>query len=229
MPGVPLPSGTASLPRRRGYGIGGRATLGSAWARSFAGVAGADDVGEDDEQDGSQSVEDFLETMESKKLHGLSLTNRPLDSFERLLDRGTLNLTPRYQRQYIWKRDKASRLVATVLCSRYVSPVVLHEKSKGGQQEVVDGKQRLISLLSWMLSSTKTDPSVVSKLRAQGIVDFPALEFGEDHDTYKPLEGLMFSQLTVERQNAYRDYMIGNQMIPYDTKKTDVFEVWALP
>lgn len=55
---------------------------------------------------------------------------------------GVLDLNPKYQRSFVWKVTKASRLIVTALCNRFVPGVVLHEV-KHGKFEVLDGKQRL--------------------------------------------------------------------------------------
>ena len=53
--------------------------------------------------------------------------------------------------------DKASRLIATALCNRYDPTVVLHENKKG-HYDVVDGKQRLTSLLGFFLNGEDNMP-----------------------------------------------------------------------
>ena len=42
------------------------------------------------------------------------------------IDEGDINLAPRYQRQYVWREEKAHRLVESVLCGLFVPAVVLH-------------------------------------------------------------------------------------------------------
>jgi len=41
-----------------------------------------------------------------------------------------LNVWPE-QRGYVWKAERASRLIVTALCNRIVPGIVLHEKTKG--------------------------------------------------------------------------------------------------
>lgn len=75
---------------------------------------------------------------------------------------GQLNLFPKYQRGYTWDEARASRLMVTALCGRTIPPVYLHEKketdAKGRTKtvyDVVDGKQRLSSLIAFRLGHEK--------------------------------------------------------------------------
>jgi hypothetical protein len=68
----------------------------------------------------------------SEVLHGLvGRKCSDLSDFAAKLEAGTLNLFPAYQRIYVWKPEKASRLIVTTLCARFMPPIVLHEVEKG--------------------------------------------------------------------------------------------------
>ena len=105
--------------------------------------------------------EEMLQEIESEKLYGLGSKEAELSQFASWLAKGKLNLFPAYQREYVWKPDKASRLIATVLCNRYVPPVVLHEKTKSCY-DVVDGKQRLTSILGFYLNGSEETGAAAS-------------------------------------------------------------------
>ncbi len=79
----------------------------------------------------SEMYEVVLNELESEKLYGNSPRLCELDNLANWLRRGKLNIAPKYQRGYVWKADRASRLVVTVLCNRIVPAIVLHERSKG--------------------------------------------------------------------------------------------------
>ena len=55
-----------------------------------------------------------LSNLESEKLYRLSSNNGELSAFASWLEKGKLNLFPEYQRDYVWKEDKASRLIVAV-------------------------------------------------------------------------------------------------------------------
>ena len=63
--------------------------------------------------------------------------------------RGKLVLQPEFQRQYVWDRKKASRLVESVLL-RVPLPTVYLSEQPDGKEYVIDGQQRLTSLFSFI-------------------------------------------------------------------------------
>jgi hypothetical protein len=97
-----------------------------------------------------------LRELESSRLYGQTPKMFELDQLANMLKKGRLNLFPKYQRDYVWKPERASRLVVTVLCNRIVPGVVLHEKEKG-VYDVVDGKQRLTSLLCFYMAGEERE------------------------------------------------------------------------
>lgn len=88
-------------------------------------------------------------TQQTKRSTKLIPTMWNLKQIKDKLDGGEINLLPKYQRGFVWKSPEASRLVLTLLGGRFVPSVVVHEKDDG-TYDVVDGKQRLTSLLSFM-------------------------------------------------------------------------------
>ena len=162
-----------------------------------------------------QLWEEALQDLESEKLYGLASKDAELSQYETWLKKGRLNLFPEYQRDYVWKNDKASRLIATALCNRYIPPVVLHEKSKG-TYDVVDGKQRLTSLLGFYLNRSDSTMSLSNKQlteKFQKIVPHLSTLKALD-ESYEAL------------QNAFESYSITYAIIPFNTPKADVFEVY---
>ncbi|MGA2853505.1 MAG: DUF262 domain-containing protein, partial [Verrucomicrobiota bacterium] len=63
--------------------------------------------------------------------------------------RGRMILQPDFQRQYVWDRKKASRLVESVLL-RVPLPIVYLSEQPDGIEYVIDGQQRLTSLFSFI-------------------------------------------------------------------------------
>ena len=170
--------------------------------------------------------EDALVELESEKLYGLGCMQSDLYNFASQLERGALNLFPDYQRSFVWKPAKASRLIATVLCNRFIPPLVLHEKKKGCF-DVVDGKQRLTSLLGFYMNRKQAqfpgDPGVRDKM-LKILPDLATL--AKLDESYEALNGLTFDDLAVDRQRAFESYSIAYMVIPLNTPKADVFEVY---
>lgn len=84
-----------------------------------------------DESDIRKIFENVLSELESEELYGHTPRLCELETLSNWLRKGSLNIAPKYQRGYVWKQDRASRLIITVLCNRIVPAVVLHERSKG--------------------------------------------------------------------------------------------------
>jgi hypothetical protein len=59
-----------------------------------------------------------------------------------------VNLRPEYQRRHRWDQTKQSRLIESLLMNVPVPPVFLYEKELN-RYEVMDGQQRLASLLDF--------------------------------------------------------------------------------
>lgn len=194
--------------------------------RSFARRAVPPPPRESAREQQRQDFEDVLNEKQSEKLYGLSSLTSNLQLFAQQLEQGSLNLFPEYQRSYVWKPDKASRLIVTALCNRFVPPIVVHEKEKG-LFDVVDGKQRLASLLGFYLNRENApqvkDPSIRSKVETI-LPDLKVLS--KLDESYEELNGLSFDDLSCERKRAFESYSISYLVIPYGTKKTDVFEVY---
>ena len=75
--------------------------------------------------------EGHLKEMASAELYGLSPKHSSVGDMQRRLEKGTINLFPSYQRDFVWKSDRASRLIVTLLCNRVLPVIVLHEKKEG--------------------------------------------------------------------------------------------------
>ena len=148
--------------------------------------------------------EDTLIEMESERLYGLGCKQSDLSDFCNKLERGTLNLFPEYQRSFVWEPSKSSRLLVTVLCNRFLPPLVLHETSKG-IFDVVDGKQRLTTLLGFYMNRKDARlPTGDIVLRDKMLQLLPGLRrLSKLDESYESLNGLSFDDLSLERQRAF--------------------------
>ena len=105
-------------------------------------------------------------------------------------------------------------------------PVVLHEKTKG-TFDVVDGKQRLTSLLGFYMNRKNAqfpgDPAVREKMMniLPGLAKLSKLD-----ESYQVMNGLSFDDLSLDRQRAFESYTISYMVVPLGTPKADVFEVY---
>jgi len=169
--------------------------------------------------DASKESEFFLENHESKQSFGQKNIKFEVSQLKTWSIEGRLNLFPEYQRDFVWKTNCASRLIVTVLCNRLIPAVVLHEKRKGCY-DVVDGKQRLNTILSFCgLESVKDSEGKPRK--------FPKLKklekLGEGYDE---LNNLSFNDLSPNRKLAFESYAINCTVIPLETPQKDVFDIY---
>ena len=63
--------------------------------------------------------------------------------------RGKLILQPDFQRQFVWDRSKASRLIESILLSVPL-PIIYLAEEPDGRESVIDGQQRLTSFFSFI-------------------------------------------------------------------------------
>lgn len=197
------------------------------WKRAPVACAGSAKEGCDVEELRRTEFDDALTEMESKVLREMGTTEVTLSVFADWLLAGELNLFPPYQRDYVWKPDKASRLIATVLCNRHVPPVVLHEK-QDNCYDVVDGKQRLTTILGFLLNG-RTFKARLREEELQPKLEkiLPQLkELVQLDESYQGISGLTFDLLPLVRQRSYKNFTLAFVKIPRSTPITDVFEVY---
>jgi hypothetical protein len=74
--------------------------------------------------------------------------DRSLAEFYRWYENGRLIVDPEWQRQYVWDRRRASKLIESVLRDIPV-PVIYLARNEEGKYEVIDGLQRLTSIFDF--------------------------------------------------------------------------------
>ncbi|RKE23944.1 uncharacterized protein DUF262 [Paraburkholderia sp. BL23I1N1] len=132
---------------------------------------------------------------------------------------GNLDLQPIFQRRPVWKAGAKSYLIDTVIRGLPIPIVFLRDRlalqSIITTREVVDGQQRLRTILSFINSSLVQDYSVeqdefkLSKLHNE--------EFG----------GMSFSELPPDTQRAIVGYEIPVHIFSADTEDRDILQIFA--
>mmetsp|Transcript_60103 Transcript_60103/g.178202 ORF Transcript_60103/g.178202 Transcript_60103/m.178202 type:complete len:621 (-) Transcript_60103:80-1942(-) len=182
----------------------------------------SDRLDEGDVDDGDRYENELLD-LESEELYGATSMLYELDQLANMLRRGRLHLAPKYQRGYVWDISRASRLVVTALCNRFVPGIVFHEKKKGSF-EVVDGKQRMTSLLAFYLYGE--DHALFEEIRMDQPSGKLFHKLEKLDENYVSLNGLTFDMLSEERRNALSAYKMTCTIIPFGTPKEDVFSCY---
>lgn len=71
---------------------------------------------------------------------------------ERKLPQGRLNLEISLQREFVWDEQDQIDLIDTIIAGRYVPPILINNSSIG-ELEVLDGKQRLTTIMNFINGS----------------------------------------------------------------------------
>ena len=75
--------------------------------------------------------------------------DRSLAELKRWKDEGDLIIDPEWQRNYVWSKGQASKLIESFLLSIPI-PVIYLARTHDGQYEVIDGLQRLTSAFDFL-------------------------------------------------------------------------------
>jgi len=123
----------------------------------------ADDVILDGDDEGSLEV-----SKDDSKNIMIEKNDRSLSEFYRWYGQKRLEINPEWQRQYVWDKKRASRLIESFLMDIPI-PVVYLYKHDSGNYDVIDGVQRLTSVFNFFddklkLSSLELMPELEGKL-----------------------------------------------------------------
>jgi len=78
-------------------------------------------------------------------------TDWTVETLFRQIEKGNINLDPQFQRREAWGVDRKSKFIESILCSLPIPNVVLAEdRAMKGRYLVIDGKQRLFSIASFL-------------------------------------------------------------------------------
>lgn len=94
------------------------------------------------------------------------LESRSVKSFRNLYKKGNLNLTPVFQRQSVWKPIDREKLINSIYKGFPLPAIFLYKHQHDGKvvYEVIDGKQRLESILTYIGAMRKAVPSFVPRI-----------------------------------------------------------------
>ena len=125
------------------------------------------------------------------------------------INRGKVNLRPSYQREYVWTVRTASKLIESLILNIPVPTMFFHE-TQSGKLEVVDGKQRLTSIWSFIQCEFPDG----SPFRLTGL------------EVYEDLNGLTFTEWHGRFQETILVYLLNVPTISRSSQPDFVFEVF---
>lgn len=105
------------------------------------------------------------------------------------LDRNAI-VVPEYQRKFVWKLPESSRFIESLLLGLPVPGIFLAQESSTGRMNVIDGQQRLLSLLYFFKGHFKPKKDAITNrvFRLVGV--------------QKPYNGQTYAELTpADREN----------------------------
>lgn len=92
--------------------------------------------------------QDECEVLTSKKVD-YKATDPEISDICQKIQSGKIVTTPDFQRQYVWPKEKATRLIESILLEIPLPVVYLAETPDGKKRHVIDGQQRLTSIYSF--------------------------------------------------------------------------------
>lgn len=117
-----------------------------------------------------------------------------------------LYVNRRYQRKLVWTLEEKQRLVESIL-RRYPIPAILLAEQTDGRYEIIDGLQRLHSLISFIENSFSTIEG-----RYFNVVEFPTAKSRSDLDRFEArvAQGAAGQAPLLDRQevSTYLDYSL---------------------
>lgn len=115
----------------------------------------SDEVKLNSDLDNEEIIEEFgeddspLDVASERRRVKTDKRDLPVETLTGWVKRGKLNLQPEFQRNYVWNKAKASRLIESLLLDIPI-PVVYVSEEKNKTWAVVDGQQRLTSICAFV-------------------------------------------------------------------------------
>ncbi|MCW3493887.1 DUF262 domain-containing protein [Microbacterium sp. SSM24] len=110
------------------------------------------DIEEPDELD--EDIDDYVDVPVKGRELLTSVLDYNLNTLADLVSSEQIDLSPRYQRRDRWKPERQSRLIESFFMNVPIPPVFLNEDDYG-KYSVIDGKQRLTAIHSFMRGRLK--------------------------------------------------------------------------
>ncbi|MDP3296016.1 MAG: DUF262 domain-containing protein [Thermodesulfovibrionia bacterium] len=154
------------------------------------------------------------------KTFDITTTQYKVSDFLSWQKAGTLILSPSFQRRSVWKKGAKSYLIDTVVRGLPIPIIFIRErrtdlKTFEPLREVVDGQQRIRTLISYISPNLLTD---IDKNRDIFTV-LPS------HN--KEITGYIFEKLSEDIKNKILDYKFSVHVLPPNVDDQDVLQIFA--
>jgi len=135
----------------------------------------------------------------------------PIETLQMRIKKGRLDIQPEFQRYYVWSPSKASKLIESVLLEIPI-PVVYLAEEQDNRQSVVDGQQRLTSIVAFLDGLFPGPDKATFKLTSLQVL--------------KELNGLTFKELDAAMQEKILGTPLRLVIIQKDSDPDVKFEVF---
>ena len=160
-----------------------------------------------------ENVEEF--SFEDLRINKPEPSSTSIDDIVRLMKRQKFIIRPQYQRNEIIDRKKASSIIESILLGIKIPPIFVF-KNRDGVSEVIDGQQRLLSILGFLgedYINTENEFESTKK-------NFYSLNLR--NSILYDLNSKKFSDLSTEYQEKIRNYDLW--VVEIDAKLNDKFD-----
>lgn len=134
-----------------------------------------------------------------------------LFEIKRRIERGDIQLDPKFQRQSLWDNKQKSELIESILMGIPI-PVFYFFESKDAKIQIVDGKQRISTAIDFMSNKFKLGKLNIIKYF--------------DKDNKDESNGKKFSDLATLLQRKIEDYQIDTYIIQPPTPEKIKFDIF---
>ncbi len=157
-------------------------------------------IGAENEEDISVNLDSFSDAV----IWGTDWTTETIVS---QLNRGNIELNPKFQRREAWDKKRKSRFIESIILGLPIPQIILAEKKeKKGTYIVIDGKQRLLSIRQFF---SKTEDTVFPVLKLIGL------------DSLDIINGNSYQDIKTNPQYSHLASSVENQSI-----RTIVIKNW---
>lgn len=115
----------------------------------------------------SQSKENVTINYQDLRINKPEPTTYTIDDICRLMERDRFLVRPPYQREEVINKRKSSEIIESLLLGIKLPPIFIF-KNKSGVSEVIDGQQRILSILAYLGRSYKNEKGVMVKSNKDG-------------------------------------------------------------
>lgn len=149
----------------------------------------------------------------------LNKTTYRVSDFISWAKNGNLQLSPSFQRRPVWKKDAKSYLIDTIIRGLPIPIIFMREKrsdliSLEPQREIVDGQQRLRTILSFI------DTNLIQNVTNEDIFFVKKI-----HN--KEIANKSFKELDNEKKQLLLDYEFSVHILPPDVSDAEVLQIFA--